>query len=550
MAMENAVLNENQDFSGIQEGMFNIDELEDQLQSQLEKEFEGMEFLQEEKEKIGNPDALGEVIKNEIWKQFSNQIGLDMTNETLIQKYDREHPEAYDEVAKKVMQDSRYKDANAKMKKQQEEGNLKDTYTGKALKQNDKANLDHVVSRKELYENLRRKQANLSTEDLANKDENLKATNESLNKSKKEKSVNDYLKGREEREKALRDQNERANRKIDESNLSEAEKRARKEKNNKQLQDKLNADTERMKKADKEARTAINKEIAKGVVKEVGKKAGKDALKVIAVTALSDLLREVMNGLVRFLKSQSKSLQHFLDEMQVSLKNFLDKITRAIHTGASSVAGTVLSEIFGPIVSTFKKLASLIKQATSSVMEAIRYLKNEENREKPFSVKIAQVGKIITAGLVAGGAIYLGEIFEKVLLQIPGMQIQLPLLGSLANVIGMFLASLVSGVVGAMAINRIDKFIAEKQRAAIVEAKIEKGNQILNLQHQAQDVSEEKLRQVKMTTAATIKERHTVAADIMQESLENITANCREDKNIENTLDDIDRLLEGLEGNA
>ena len=80
---------------------------------------------------------------------------------------------------------------------------LRDEYTGKYFTQNDSANLDHVVSRKEIYENPRRKQAGISTEDLANKDENLKPTNESLNKSKGAKSVAEYIEGREQREKDL-----------------------------------------------------------------------------------------------------------------------------------------------------------------------------------------------------------------------------------------------------------------------------------------------------------------------------------------------------------
>ena len=224
MAKESAIFVEKQNIEDILSDSFDFDELEEKLQGEMEKELAELEFLEEEKEKIGNPDALGKVILDEVWKQFGNQIGLDITNETLIQEYERLHPETYDEVGTKVMQDQRYKDANKAMKEQQKAGNLKDEYTGKDIKQNDKANLDHVVSRKELYENKRRKQANISTEDLANKDENLKPTNESLNKSKKEKSVEKYLETREVREQKLREQNERKNKKIDESNMSEKEK--------------------------------------------------------------------------------------------------------------------------------------------------------------------------------------------------------------------------------------------------------------------------------------------------------------------------------------
>ena len=526
MAKENAILNDedisNEEFTE----SFDFDELEEKLQSQLEEEFSNLEFLKEEKEKIGNPDALGKVILDEVWKQFGNQIGLDMTNETLNQKYDREHQgETYEDVGKKVMQDSKYKEANKAMKEQQQSGNLKDEYTGKNINQNDNSNLDHVVARKELYENARRKQAGINTEDLANKDENLKPTNESLNKSKGAKSVDEYISGREQREKDLRKQNEHANKKIDESNMSDVEKQKAKEKNNKHLQDKLDAVDELMKKADKEARKAINKDIAKGAAKETAKKAGKDALKQMTVSALFSLLKEVMNGFVRFLKNQAKSFKSFLEEMKNAIKSFFKKITNVLHTGASSVVGTIATEIFGPIVSTFKKLASLIKQGISSIMEAVRYLSDKENKNKPFSIKVAQVGKIITVGLVAGGAIFLGELFEKILLSVPGMQIELPLLGTLANVIGMFLASLVSGLVGAITINLIDKFIAKKQKSEAQAATIKKGNQIIAKQHQIQIVSEALLERDKENAQSNISGRHQEAASIMKDAYGNIMEN-------------------------
>ena len=556
MANENAILNDEFTES------FDFDELEEKLQSQLEEEFSKLEFLKDEKEKIGNPDALGKVMLDEVWKQFGNQIGLDMTNETLNQKYDREHQgETYDDVGKKVMQDPKYKEANKAMKEQQQSGNLKDEYTGKNINQNDNTNLDHVVSRKELYENARRKQAGINTEDLANKDENLKATNESLNKSKGAKSVDEYISGREQREKDLREQNERANQKIDESNMSDVEKKEAKEKNNKRLQDKLDADDELMKKADNEARKAINRDIAKGVAKETAKKAGKDAMKQMAVSALFSLLKEVMNGFVRFLKSQAKSFNSFLEEMKKAIKSFFEKITNVLQTGASSVVSTIVTEIFGPIVSTFKKLASLIKQGISSVMEAVRYLNNKENKNKPFGVKVAQVGKIITAGLVAGGAIFLGELFENLLLSVPGMQIELPLLGTLANVIGMFLASLVNGLVGAIIINLIDKFIAKKQKSDAQATAIEKANQIISKQHRIQIVNEVMLDRDKENAQSNIGERHQEASSIMKDAYGNIMEGFVEDfsqneysavideedaiinKEIDKTSNDLDDLL-------
>lgn len=544
---------------------FDIDELEARLESELEEELSNLEFLKTEKEKIGNPDALGDVILREIWQQFGSQIGLDMTNETLIQKYDREHQgETYQEVGQRVMQDKRYKDANKAMKEKQKAGELIDGYTGKTLGLNDKANLDHSISRKRLYDDPRRKQANIKTEDLANMKENLVPTNEALNKSKGAKSNSEYTAKRAEREKELIKQNERANKKIEESNLSDLEKKKQIEKNNKSLQDKRAARDDLMKESERRAQKAINKEITKGVVKATAKKAAVDAAKQMAIEALFSLLKEVMNAFVRFLKNRVKSLETFIGEMKSAIKSFFNNLDKVIQTGVSSAVGTIVNAIFDPIVSTFNKLASLIKQGISAVVEAIRYLTNKENKDKPFSVKIAQVGKIFTVTVVSGGAIYLGEVIEKALLALPGMNFQIPMLGSIAKIVGMFLGSLVSGITGAIIINRIDKFIAKKQKADADIAIINKGNQFLNKQRQHLDVNVTIFERDKNETISRVTNRHHEASSIMTEAYGNvmedfvkgfsdsmyIVADDESDvatkQSIKKTSDDLDAILDGL----
>lgn len=525
---------------------FDFDERERVLEEELEKVFSDLEMLKEDKEKIGNPDALGKVVLDEVWKQFANQIGLDMTNETLIQAYNREHPEEYNKaIGDAIMQDEKYKEANKAMKQQHQKGTLTDGYTGKTMGATDKPNLDHVVPRKELYDNVRRKQAGIDTKDLANKEENLVPTNESLNKSKKEKSNKQYVEEREQREVDLKKKAEAAHKKIDQSNKSDVEKRLEHEKIDKRLQDKLDADDKMMLDADAKARKAINRDIAKGVVKETGKKAGKDALKAMAVQALFDLLKEVMNGMIRFLKAKAKSFQGFLDEMKQAIKNFVSKLSSFLRTGVTTAVGTIVSEIFGPVVSLFTKLASLIKQGFRSFGDAIAYLTDKDNRDKSFSVKVAEVGKIIVAGLTAMGAIFGGELIEKALIvAFPVLEtIKIPLLGSLANMMGLFFASMISGVVGAIILNLIDKAIAKQQKADNVYAQIEKGNDILNKQAELINLKERRLDRTKAATQESMRERNKQAEVILRQTASEMKTSL---DNIDEKKADINRLLESL----
>lgn len=461
----------------------NYDELEELLEQQFTMEFSNLEKLELECKEISSPDKLGDVILDEIWNQFANQIGLDMTSDTLLKQYNDKHPNGYTkEEGAKILKDKRYIDANKAMKETQKTGNLKDEYTGKKLKINEKANLDHVVARKQLFENSWRKIADIDTADLANKKENFAATNESLNKSKGATSNSDYIKNRELREKKLRDQVQRANEKIDKKNISDAEKRNLKAINEKKLNDKLAADSKKMLNAEKKAKKAINKDIAKKVPVKVANKAGKDAVKAMFVAALFGMLKEIMNALVRFFKSKKRSFDSFLDEMKNALHSFFGKIRDFIKVGIDSFVGSIVGEIIGAFAQKLKKLPNLIKQLFSSIRESISYLSNPENQTHSTAIKIAHISKIITSGLVAVGALFLGEYFEKYLLPLPGMGFEIKFLGTIANILGMFLASLLTGILGAIMINRLDRFISRKLIEENQKKQADKKNELLRIQ--------------------------------------------------------------------
>ena len=461
----------------------NYDELEELLEQQFTTEFSNLEKLELECKEISSPDKLGDVILDEIWSQFANQIGLDMTSDTLLKQYNDKHPNGYTkEEGAKIMKDKRYTDANNAMKERQKNGNLKDEYTGKTIKINEKANLDHVIPRKQIFENPWRKIADIETADLANKKENFAATNESLNKSKGATSNSDYIKNREAREKNLKEQVERANKKIDKMNISDAEKRNLKSENNKRLNDKLAADSKKMLKSEKTAKKAINKDIAKKASVRMANKAGKEAVKAMFVAALFGMLKEIMNALVRYFKSKKQSFDAFLKEMKKALHSFFGKIKDFIKVGVDSFVGSIVGEIIGAFAEKLRKLPNLVKQLFGSIRESISYLSNPENESHSTAIKIAHVSKIITSALVGVGAMFLGEYFEQFLNKIPGMTFEIKLLGTIANILGIFLASLLTGILGAIIINGLDGFISRKLQDENKRQQADKRNELLRIQ--------------------------------------------------------------------
>ena len=461
----------------------NYDELEELLEQQFTTEFSNLEKLELECKEINSLDKLGDAILDEIWNQFANQIGLDMTSDALLKQYNDKHPNGYTkEEGTKILNDKRYTDANKAMKEKQKSNNLKDEYTGKTLKINEKANLDHVVPRKKIFDNNWRKIADIETADLANKKENFAATNESLNKSKGATSNSDYIKNREAREKKLRDQVQRANEKIDKKNISDSEKKNLKAENEKRLNDKLAADSEKMLKTEERANNSINKHIAKKAPVKMVNKAGKDAIKAMLVAALFGMLKEIMNALVRYFKSKKQSFDTFLKEMKKSLHSFFGKIKDFIKVGVDSFVGSIVGEIIGAFAEKLRKLPNLVKQLFGSIRESISYLSNPENQSHSTAIKIAHVSKIITSALVGVGAMFLGEYFEQFLNKIPGMTFEIKLLGTIANILGMFFASLLTGILGAIIINGLDGFISRKLQDENKKQQADKKNELLRIQ--------------------------------------------------------------------
>ena len=133
-----------------------------------------------------------------------------------------------------------------------------------------------------------------------------------------------------------------------------------------------------------------------------------------------------------------------------------------------------------------------------------------------------EVGKIITAGMTAAGAILLGEVIEKALIGIPGFAISIPLLGSLASIIGMFLSGVITGIIGALIMSLIDSLIAKIQKQDITKQLINSNNQVIASQEKLIFVKAQSYEIKRESVLEEIEERHTKAESIISEALDNI----------------------------
>lgn len=549
-------------------------QLERQLETEIDSQMEDLKVLEEEHDKIGNPATIGETVKNVVWEQFINQVGV-IAGEDFIRENrgltldlrDSAHIQTTENFEKgkiathndKIDYQKRYDDWQANFQ-HDENGDVKthQTRTGKqeatlvngARKPFDEGrptgsvergtDMDHTVSAGEI---IRDPEANahLSKEEqiaFANSEANLNEMNAGQNRSKGDKSMTDWL-----------DNPNKNGQKPDEIfDINEEQKEQYREK-------------------DKEARTEyerVKKEGEKRSI-ETGKKSqreeafriGGKALRSVIMGLLASLIKDIIQKLVAWFRSGKRSLSTFIDSVKLAIKSFLSNLKTHLLNAGNTLITTIFTAIFGPVIGMIKKAWIFLKQGYKSVKEAIEFFKNPANKNMPFSIKMMEVGKIIVTGATAGGAILLGETIEKGLMTIPVFAFQIPLLGSLASLLGMFFGALISGLIGALALNLIDKMIAKKQRSINQSQQINKKNDIINSQEQILVVTAAHAANDKKDTAQNVMIRHQEANDIIEKSTssvdENLNAvNDNEKKSEEiqtrntSALDEIDDILNNL----
>lgn len=579
MKSENAVLNSSE--FDVNEENIDLDMLTKYLESSLVSQLSDFEMMEEDRKMIGNPDQLGKMIEETVMTQINNQIGVlaseqfiennhrltfdprnsvhiqtvenfesgkiaihnHISRENLEYNYDR-FKNTHHKVFRKKHVDPGINQTLARAGQLNRAGieTVQDGYSGRQIPTEqgyaNSAERDHVNASSSIYTDPSL-QMSCTDESLAgtiNDKDNLVYTAKDRNRTKSAKDIHDMPD--KEKTKRMHDKKQKSNEMLD--------------KKRKEGEDRLKQEGQRTQK------------------EEIGKMASSTAEAVgaqVVMALLKDLLQETIRQLVSWFKSANKSIHTFLSSLKDAIESFATKLktefTKHLENAASTAITTIVSAVFKPIGDIIKKFGVMIKQGIKSIKDAIDYLRNPANKNLPFSIKIAQIGKIAVAGLTAAGAIIAGEVIEKGLIAIPvigtALAFQIPLVGSLASIIGLFMGALVSGIIGAMLLNVIDRFIANRLKDQATIQQIAKGNEVLQTSNLLIGARQEKLNDTKTRVESSITNRHEATLDIIKDSVTTISENEKKiaalEENAQNNVatsdnkdafDDIFNRLNGL----
>lgn len=544
-----------------------FDALEEKLESELEEQLADLEALKLDYNKIGNPDTIGNTVMTVVWEQFINQVGV-VAGEDFIKENrgltldlrDSAHIQTTDNFANgkiathndKIDFQQRYNDWQSNFQ-HDENGRIvtHPTRTGKeeatlvkgARKPFDQGrpvgsvergtDMDHTVSAGEIIRDPAAN-AHMTKEEqiaFANSDKNLNEIDASRNRSKGDKAMTDWLDN----------PNKNGQKPNEIFDISEEQDKAYREK------DKEAREEYEKRKKEGEQRSI---ETGKQSQKEEAMRIGGKALRSVIMGLLASLIKDIIRKLIVWFRSGTRKLSTFIDSVKEAIKSFVSNIKEHLLNAGNTLVTTIATAIFGPVIGALKKAWIFLKQGYKSLKDAIAFLKDPANREMPFSIKLMNVGKIVIAGLTAGGAIVLGELIEKALMSIPVFAIQIPLMGSLASLLGIFFGAMISGLIGALALNFIDRKIAARQKELNLSQQYDQRNGIIMTQERLLAVSEIQIQEKKARTANDIGYRHKEAAEAARDICTAIESNSMnsDDLHFQNnqSLDNINDLLNNI----
>lgn len=266
----------------------------------------------------------------------------------------------------------------------------------------------------------------------------------------------------------------------------------------------------------------------------------------IAVALLAKLTRTVFQELIKWLSEKDRKPRTLIEHFEKAVHDFLIDFKGNVLLSVDVGATVILTQLFGEIIPMIRKALLFVKIGGETVYKVAKYLKDPVNQDKETSVKILEIGKIVTIGFTTADAIGLSMGITAVLeYYVPALAVQIPLLGSPASLLGIFFGGLTAGICGAIVLHSIDGALEGKLLSENVAKQLVIQGDVLALQDTQFSLYESYVADSAQKAAQNIKVDMIEAVEEMNEkkkSLEEKRTSQNEEKfnDISNMIDDLD----------
>ena len=374
----------------------------------------GLDFLLFEDKKGGDVDTINNV-RQGIWV-------------TEAEKTKYENREKYDSTA--YHQHHNYIQKGRNDKQAQENGALKDNYRkDKNLSKGQNRDLDHVISAHEIHNDAGRMLAELDGVALANQDSNLSSTTSSINRTKKQHSVDKFLDNLPETINNREIELSKLNQKLEGMPQSTPQERHELQ----QVQDKIRkkqqsldelkqVDSESMKKVDQKARAETDKQInsyyqSTKFFKASLTSAGIAGLKMGLRETLGLILAEIwfeIKAAIPSIYAKYKTVEfrvkNFLGDLKDTVLNIIERVKHRFKDVVSSFRDATITGIFASLsttvlnifLTTTKIWGKIIRESWLNLIKIMKMaffnpenLSTGELTKATFKILSASIGLII-----------------------------------------------------------------------------------------------------------------------------------------------------------
>lgn len=324
-------------------------------------------------------------------------------------------------------------------------------------------NLDHVVSSHEVHNDRGANLAGLDTAELANIEDNLKFINASVNKSKADMTMDEYLDVLPNR---IASKKERINELQSKPSLSNQEQNELKNAEN-YVQHAEKVDVEKMKNLDQEAREAINKKVddtyykSKEFAKNSAISAGKASLKMGLSAAFAEFLSSFLNDLfdeVQDCYRNGKETDSTMLELKIRLKRLVaksaknwKKVAEAFMVGSiSGFLSELVTILLNMFLTTSKRVVTCIREGGRSLLQALKFaMFPPENISRQEAMH--EASKILASGVIVTGGIILEEVIEKLIIS------TVAFLAPISGIVSSIVTGALVAVTSCLAVYLLDK---------------------------------------------------------------------------------------------